>query len=68
MTKLNNDMLNLISNRRTIRAYDPNPLSQEEVDTIIHGAMRAPTAGNLMMYTIIQVDDQKLKDKFRGSW
>ncbi len=55
--------LELIKNRRTIRAYDPKPLSQEAVDTIIHGAMRAPTAGNLMMYSIIQVSDQKLKDR-----
>ena len=57
-----NQTLELIKNRRTIRAYDPKPLSQEEVDTIIHGAMRAPTAGNLMMYSIIQVSDQNLKD------
>ena len=65
MTEKNqkNQTLELIKNRRTIRAYDPKPLSQEEVDTIIHGAMRAPTAGNLMMYSIIQVSDQKLKDK-----
>lgn len=25
--------LELIKNRRTIRAYDPKPLTQEEVDT-----------------------------------
>ena len=63
MTEINNSTLNLIRNRRTIRAYSPKPLSQEEIDTIIHGAMRAPTAGNLMMYSIIQVNDQKIKDK-----
>jgi len=58
-----NQTLEIIKNRRTIRAYDPKPLSQEEIDTIIHGAMRAPTAGNLMMYSIIHVSDQELKDK-----
>ena len=63
MTELNNDTLNLIKNRRTIRAYDPKPLSQDEIDAIIQGAMRAPTAGNLMMYSMIQVSDQKIKDK-----
>ncbi|GAH18019.1 unnamed protein product, partial [marine sediment metagenome] len=46
-----NHTLDLIKNRRTIRAYDPRSLTQEEVDTIIQGAMRAPTAGNLMMYS-----------------
>ena len=59
----NNQTLELIYNRRTIRAYNPKPLTQEEINTIIHGAMRAPTAGNLMLYSIIQVSDQKMKDK-----
>jgi len=59
----NNETLELIRNRRTIRAYDPKPLPQENIDTIIHGAMRAPTAGNLMMYSIIHVKDQELKNK-----
>ena len=55
--------MELLKNRRTIRAYNPKSLSQDEIDTIIQGAMRAPTAGNLMMYSIIQVSDQKIKDK-----
>ncbi|MHA1319018.1 MAG: nitroreductase family protein [Promethearchaeota archaeon] len=58
-----NQILESLKNRRTIRVYDPKPLSQDEIDIIIQGAMRAPTAGNLMMYSIIQVNDQKLKDK-----
>jgi len=58
-----NQTMELLKNRRTIRAYDPKTLSQDEIDTIIQGAMRAPTAGNLMMYSMIQVSDQKLKDK-----
>jgi len=62
-TNQNNETLELINNRRTIRAYDPKPLTQEEINTIIHGAMRAPTAGNMMSYSIIQVTAQKLKDK-----
>lgn len=63
MSKENNTTIDLIESRRTIRAYSPKPLTQEEIDTIIQGAMRAPTAGNLMMYSIIQVSDQKLKEK-----
>ena len=55
--------LELIKKRRTIRAYDHRPLTQKEIDTIIYGAMRAPTAGNMMFYSIIQVTDQNKKDK-----
>ena len=62
-TNQNNETLELINNRRTIRAYDPKPVTQKEINTIIHGAMRAPTANNMMSYSIIQVTAQKLKDK-----
>jgi len=57
-----NQTIELIKNRRTIRAYDPKPLTQDEIDIIVQGAIRAPTAGNMMFYSIIQVTDQKLKD------
>ncbi|MFX1499185.1 MAG: nitroreductase family protein [Promethearchaeota archaeon] len=46
-----------------MRAYNSKILSQEEIETIIHGAMRAPTAGNMMFYSIIQVTDQEVKNK-----
>ncbi|MFW9783625.1 MAG: nitroreductase family protein [Candidatus Heimdallarchaeota archaeon] len=55
--------IDLIEKRRTIRAYNSKNLSQEEIDLIIHGAMRAPTAGNMMFYSIIQVTDQDIKNK-----
>ncbi|MFW9821901.1 MAG: nitroreductase family protein [Candidatus Thorarchaeota archaeon] len=57
-----NETLELIKNRRTIRAYSKKELSKEEIDTIIHGAMRAPTAGNMMMYSILQITDQDMKN------
>jgi nitroreductase len=63
MREEKNTIIDLIESRRTIRAYSSKPLTQDEIDTIIQGAIRAPTAGNLMMYSIIQVSDQKLKDK-----
>ena len=63
MSKEKNTTIDLLESRRTIRTYSSKPLTQNEIDTIIQGAMRAPTAGNLMMYSIIQVSDQKLKDK-----
>lgn len=58
-----NKVLEVINNRCTVRAYDKKPISQKEVDMIIHGAMRAPTAGNMMFYSIIEVQNQKMKDK-----
>jgi nitroreductase len=58
-----NQTLDLIKKRRTIRAYKDKPLTQEEINTIIQGAMRAPTAGNMMLYSILKVNDQSKKEK-----
>lgn len=58
-----NPTLDLIQNRRSTRIYDPAPLAQEEKDAILNAAMRAPTAGAMMLYSIIEIDDQAVKDR-----
>jgi nitroreductase len=58
-----NEVIKIINNRCTVRNYEPTPLSREEIDLIIHSAMRAPTAGNMMFYSIIEVTDQKKKER-----
>jgi nitroreductase len=60
---IESEIIRVINNRGSVRAYDPKPLSQEEVDTIIHGAMRAPTAGNMMFYSILEVKNQEMKER-----
>jgi FMN reductase (NADPH)/FMN reductase [NAD(P)H] len=58
-----NETLKLIENRRSIRNYAVTPISTDERDAIIHAAMRAPTAGNMMLYSIIEIEKQALKDR-----
>jgi len=58
-----NETLELIEARCSTRAYDGAPVREEHKQAILHAAMRAPTAGNLMLYTIIEVADQRLKDR-----
>jgi nitroreductase len=58
-----NETIRLISNRMSLRRYSPRSIEQEDIDTIIHSAMRAPTAGNMMLYSIIQIDDRVKKDE-----
>ncbi|MFX1390467.1 MAG: nitroreductase family protein [Promethearchaeota archaeon] len=60
--KFANDVINTIFNRASVRAFKQKPLSQQEIDIIIQSAMRAPTAGNMMFYSIIEVRDQKKKE------
>ena len=58
-----NDTLKVIQQRRSTRKYANTPVSSEEKEAILQAAMRAPTAGNMMLYTIIEVEDQTLKDR-----
>lgn len=58
-----NETLKVILNRRSTRKYADTPITRDEKDAILQAAMRAPTAGNMMLYTIIEVEDQALKDK-----
>ncbi len=58
-----NSTLQLIQARRSTRQYDPTPLTQAEKDAILCAAMRAPTAGAQMLYSIIEIEDQALKDR-----
>jgi nitroreductase len=58
-----NPTLILLMNRKSVRGYSNRPVSAEVKDTILQAAMRAPTAGNMMLYTILEVEDQALKDR-----
>lgn len=58
-----NETLRLLEERRSTRTYQPTPLSAEDREAILHAAMRAPTGGNMMLYSIIEVVDQALKDR-----
>ncbi|MFX1499820.1 MAG: nitroreductase family protein [Promethearchaeota archaeon] len=58
-----NEVIKVINNRCTVRAYNSKPISQNLIDIIIQAAMRAPTAGNMMFYSIIEVQDQTKKKK-----
>jgi FMN reductase (NADPH)/FMN reductase [NAD(P)H] len=58
-----NPTLKVIESRCSTRAYDPAPLSADECAAVLHAAMRAPTAGNQMLYSIVEIGDQGLKDR-----
>jgi FMN reductase (NADPH) len=63
MSELTNETLRIIHARRSLRTYDPTPLTEGEKQTILEAAMRAPTAGNMMLYSIIRIEDQAIKDR-----
>lgn len=64
---MNNKILETIHHRISLRVYDDRPITDEELNMILHAAMRAPTAGNQMLYSIIVIRDQETKDKLSVS-
>ncbi len=62
-----NQTINTIMQRRSLRVFDPAPLSDEEKSIILQAAMRAPTAGAMMLYSIIEIEDQTIKDSLAKS-
>ncbi|MDD2232178.1 MAG: nitroreductase family protein [Sphaerochaetaceae bacterium] len=56
-----NQTLQLIANRRSLRAFSDEPISDETLETLKEMTLRAPTAGNQMFYSIIEVTDPARK-------
>jgi len=58
MSSMNN-IMEIINRRVSIRKFNNKPIAKEVMDDIVLAAMRAATAGNMMMYSIIKVQDKE---------
>ena len=58
-----NQIIETLLNRKSIRAYEKRPIEPQVKAQILQATLRAPTAGNMMLYSIIDVTDQSIKDK-----
>lgn len=47
--------------RRSVRAYQDKPISNEDKESIFQAILRAPTAGNMALYSVIDVQDAEVK-------
>jgi nitroreductase len=57
-----NETLQMIHNRRSVRAYAEREIGEAEREQLLQATLRAPTAGNMMLYSIVEVRDQAAKD------
>ena len=57
-----NEVIQTLLHRKSIRAYEERPISAEVKSEILCATLRAPTAGNLMLYSIIDITEQSIKD------
>ncbi len=58
-----NTVIETIMTRKSTRAYEPRLIPPEVRTLIIDAALRAPTAGNMMLYSILEVRDQAIKER-----
>ena len=58
-----NQVMDVLLKRRSVRVYEEREIEAEVRAEILKVTLRAPTAGNLMLYSVLDVTDQSMKDK-----
>jgi nitroreductase len=58
-----NEVLRQIKGRKSVRVYEDRPIDLETKKVIVNAAFEAPTAGAMMLYSILDISDQNLKEK-----
>ncbi len=57
-----NPIIQSLFDRKSVRVYEDRPISAADKALIIDAAIQAPSAGNQALYTILDIEDQALKD------
>ena len=58
-----NETLQQLHDRKSVRVYQDRPVEPEVKQAILEAAIQAPSAGNMALYTILDITDQELKNK-----
>lgn len=56
-------MQKTLFDRKSVRSYLDREVEQEKKELILTAALRSATAGNMSLYKIIDIKDQKIKDQ-----
>ncbi len=62
-----NETIKLINQRVSLRKFSDKLVTKEHFDIIVNSALRAPTAGNLMLYSMIVVKNKERLEKLSVS-
>lgn len=63
---LNNDFVDIVKGRRSVRHYDENfKISREELSEIISEASLAPSSANMQSWRVVVVDTPEGKEKLK---
>ncbi len=58
-----NHVLEQLKNRKSVRQFLDKDIEAEKKESILQAAFEAPTAGNMQLYTILDITNQELKEK-----
>ena len=56
-----NPVIRQLHERKSVRVYEDKPIDGEEKQAILEAAIQAPTAGNMALYTILDITDPEIK-------
>ena len=56
-----NEVLRQLHERRSVRVYEERPIEPDVKRAILEAAIQAPTAGNMALYTILDITDPEKK-------
>lgn len=62
-----NDVLRQLHDRKSVRVYEDRPIPEDVKQAILEAAIQAPTAGNMALYTILDITDPEIKRKLSVS-
>lgn len=58
-----NDVIIQIKNRKSVRVFEDKAIESEVKKEILNAAFEAPTAGGMMLYSILDITDKTLKER-----
>ena len=62
-----NEVLRQLHERKSVRVYEDRPIEAEVKQAILEAAIQAPSAGNMALYTILDITDAEMKQKLSVS-
>ena len=62
-----NEVLRQLQARKSVRVYEDRPIGPEVKQAVLEAALQAPSAGNMALYTILDITDAEMKRKLSVS-
>ena len=61
-----NETINTIMNRKSVRSYTPQPVEKEKIDILVKAGLAAPSGKDIRPWDIVVIDDRALLDQMAG--